>query len=37
MFVTIRVARHWNRMPREAVAAPYLEARKVRLDGAEST
>ncbi|KFQ92956.1 hypothetical protein Y956_02060, partial [Nipponia nippon] len=35
-FFTIRVRRHWNRLPREAVDAPSLEAFKARLDGALS-
>ncbi|GAB0182905.1 hypothetical protein GRJ2_000755800 [Grus japonensis] len=33
-FFTVRVVRHWNRFPREAVAAPSLEEFKARLDGA---
>ncbi|KFQ06142.1 hypothetical protein N330_06281, partial [Leptosomus discolor] len=36
-FLTVRVVRHWNRLPREAVAAPSLEMFKARLDGALST
>jgi len=35
-FFTTRVMRHWNRLPREAVATPFLEVFKARLDGALS-
>ncbi|KFR11772.1 hypothetical protein N306_06625, partial [Opisthocomus hoazin] len=35
-FFTMRVVKHWNRLPREAVDVPSLEAFKVRLDGALS-
>ncbi|KFV42907.1 hypothetical protein N341_06746, partial [Tyto alba] len=35
-FFTVRVLRHWNRLPREAVGAPSLEMFKARLDGASS-
>jgi len=35
-FFTMRVVKHWNRFPREAVAAPSLAVFKARLDGALS-
>ncbi|KAK4819750.1 hypothetical protein QYF61_010885, partial [Mycteria americana] len=35
-FFTLRVVRHWPRLPREEVDAPSLETFKVRLDGALS-
>ncbi|KFO82225.1 hypothetical protein N303_09411, partial [Cuculus canorus] len=31
-FFTMRVLRHWHRLPSEAVAAPSLEVFKARLD-----
>jgi len=36
-FFTIKVVRHWYRLPREVVGAQSLEALKVRLDRALST
>ncbi|KFO81486.1 hypothetical protein N303_15822, partial [Cuculus canorus] len=31
---TMRMVRHWNTLPREAVDAPSLKVSKARLDGA---
>ena len=33
-FFTLRVLKHWRRLPREAADAPSLEVFKARLDGA---
>ncbi|KFQ07926.1 hypothetical protein N329_10136, partial [Haliaeetus albicilla] len=33
-FFTVRVVRHWHRLPRKAVDAPSLAVFKSRLDGA---
>ena len=33
-FFTVRVVRHWNRLPSEVVDTPSMEAFSVRLDGA---
>jgi len=35
-FFTIRVVKHWNRLPGAVVEAPFLETFKARLDGALS-
>jgi len=32
-FFTMRVMKHWHRLPREVVEAPCQETFKVRLDG----
>jgi len=32
----MRVVKHWNRLPREAVEAPSLEKFKARMNGALS-
>ena len=36
-FFIMRVVKHWNRFPREAVAAPSLAVLKARLDEALNT
>ncbi|KFR13364.1 hypothetical protein N306_02545, partial [Opisthocomus hoazin] len=35
-FFTMRMVKHWNRLPREVVEAPSLDTFKARLDGALS-
>jgi len=35
-FFTMRVVKHWKRLPREVVEAPSLETLTSRLDGAQS-
>ncbi|KFV45113.1 hypothetical protein N341_08608, partial [Tyto alba] len=35
-FFTMKVVKHWDRLPREVVDAPSLETLKVRLDWALS-
>ena len=35
-FFTMRVVKHWNLLPRDAVDVPSLEVFKTRLDGALS-
>jgi len=32
-FFTMRMVKHWNRLPKEVVEAPSLETFKARLDG----
>jgi len=36
-FFTVKMVRHWNKLPREVMDAPTLEAFKARLDGALSS
>jgi len=35
-FFTMRLVKHWHRLPREVIDAPSLETLKVRLDRAPS-
>ncbi|KFO97665.1 hypothetical protein N300_06639, partial [Calypte anna] len=35
-FFTMRVVKHWNRLPRKVVDAPSLKVFEARLDGALS-
>jgi len=35
-FFTMRVVRHWHRLPREVLDVPSLQTFKARLDGALS-
>ena len=36
-FFTMRVMKHWNRLPREVEDAPYLETSEDRLEGLRAT
>ncbi|KFZ55862.1 hypothetical protein N338_00200, partial [Podiceps cristatus] len=36
-FFTLRMVKHWNRLPEEVVDAPSLAVFKARLDGALSS
>jgi len=35
-FFTLKVVKHWHRLPRELVEVPFLETSEVMLDGALS-
>ena len=37
MSFTVRVVKHWNRLPREVLDAPSLETFKARLDQAQNS